>query len=323
MILCPFCMKSHDSSITECPDKKIKIPSTYIHDSKKGTPVVFMFTVGYSGHTKTCFLSSFFHTLYHGAISKRWPGFSFIGLTMETLNKIHDEYVNILEQGVLPPKTAIMFPTPLILKLQQMPLKVKRLFRRSTIKQREIIFIFYDIGGGTYEVDEKIKQNLPILNQINTLIFLINLPGLIDEAQEGISVVQKLHNLLNTVYLAIEELEQTNKKNIIICFTKADLMWDKEDIYGPLAKRSDSNMPSISEVSDYFDETKQHSEYISEYIYKHYERFHTTLYNNFNSVYFTSLAPLGTQPEDNKMSILAPSRIFDPMLLTLRLEGYL
>ena len=143
MFLCPFCMKYHHYSKIQCPEKKIRIPSVYLEDSKRGVPIVVMLTIGYSGHGKTCFLSSFFHTLYRGKISEKWPGFSFIGLTMETLNRIHSEYVNILDHGRLPPKTPIMFPTPLILKFQQIPLKVKSFFKKYfqgvTMEQGELI----------------------------------------------------------------------------------------------------------------------------------------------------------------------------------------
>ena len=125
MYICPFCMEKHSDSVEECVRKKVRVPSVYIDDIKDGVPVMFVFTIGYSGHGKTCFLSSFFHTLYHGSIALQWPGFSFLGLNQQTLTTIRNEYVNILDSGRLPAKTAIMFPTPLILKFQQIPGKVR------------------------------------------------------------------------------------------------------------------------------------------------------------------------------------------------------
>ncbi len=326
MFICPFCMKRHEDTVKSCPDKNIPIPSVYIDDLKNSTPAVFVFTIGYSGHGKTCFLSSFLHSLYHGAILKKWPGFSFMGLNMDTLNKIHNEYVNILEQGKLPAKTAIMFPTPLILKFQNVPLKVKgirRIIKRSKMEQKDLIFVFYDIGGGTFEVDEKIKQNLPILGEINTLVFLIDLPGIIKDSIDGSSAVQKMDYLLGTVYLAIKELGQAKEKNIVLCFTKADIMWGKKEIYGPLSARWKYGTPSVNELHEYFDKMKERSDSISNYIYENYTLFHSNLHNNFKSVCFTSLSSLGSQPNGNEIPMLSPTQVIDPILWTLKLERYL
>jgi hypothetical protein len=333
----------------ECPVKRVKIPSVYVEDSRNGVPVVVMLTIGYSGHGKTCFLSSFFHTLYHGRISEKWPGFSFIGLTMETLNRIHNEYVNILDHGRLPPKTPIMFPTPLILKFQKMPLKVRSFYKRyvKRIKKepQEIILIFYDIGGGTFDVDEKIRQNIPILQEINTLIFLISLPRIINDrdgspaniikdkddllrlqAHTGISVVQQMHKLLNTIVLAIGAVGLKKKKNILICFTMGDEMWEdcEDNRYGQLAIPINHPMPYPEELPEYFATFGWDSEIIKQHIQEEYTPFYNALINNFRSIHFTSISSLGSHPtEDGKIMHLSPTNIFDPVLSLLNLEGLL
>ena len=303
----------------------------YVEDSRNGIPVVVMLTIGYSGHGKTCFLSSFFHTLYHGRMSEKWPGFSFIGLTMETLNRIHNEYVNILDHGRLPPKTPIMFPTPLILKFQKMPLKVRSLYRRYikgiNMEAQEIIFIFYDIGGGTFDVDEKIRQNVPILQEIDTLIFLISLPRIMIDAQAGISVVQQMHKLLNTIVLAIGAIGLRRKKNILICFTMGDEMWeasDENNKYGQLAIPVNHPMPYPDDLSEYFSTLGWDSEIIKQHVQEEYTPFYNALINNFRSIHFTCISSLGSHPtEDGKIAHLSPTNIFDPVLSLLKLEGYL
>jgi hypothetical protein len=301
----------------------------YIEDSKRGVPIVVMLTIGYSGHGKTCFLSSFFHTLYRGKVSDIWPGFSFIGLTMETLNRIHNEYVNILDHGRLPPKTPIMFPTPLILKFQQMPLKVKSFFKKFfqgiTVEQGELICIFYDIGGGTFDVDEKIRHNIPVLVEIDTLVFLISLPRLISDTQTGMSVVQQLHKLLNTIVLVIGKIGQQKKKDLVICFTMGDEMWNSNDNrYGQLAIPIHHPLSGPDQVSEYFAALQEDSDIICQHIQETYPPFYNALENNFRSVRFTTISALGSHPtKEGKIEQLTPTNIFDPFLSLLQFEGYL
>lgn len=329
MLLCPFCMKEHQYSVLECPEKHVRIPFVYIEDAKRGVPIVVMLTIGYSGHGKTCFLSSFFHTLYRGNLADIWPGFSFIGLTMDTLNTIHHEYVNILDGGHLPPKTPIMFPTPLILKFQKFPLKVnnffKKFFHRMTIAPDELICIFYDIGGGTFEVDEKIRNNIPVLVEVNTLVFLVSLPMVLDAAQSQVAAVQQLHKLLNTIVLAIGKIGQQKKKDLVICFTMGDEMWNCGDNrYGQLSIPIHHAIPTADAVPGYFSELQYDSDLVRQHVQESFRPFFNAIVNNFRSVRFTTISALGNQPTAaGEIRHLAPTNIFDPFLALLQCEGYL
>lgn len=324
-------MNQHAASTTVCPEKEMRIPSDYITSVKHGVPVVVMLTIGYSGHGKTCFFSSLLHSLYHDSVSEKWPGFSFLGVTMETLNRIHYEFVTILDHGNLPPKTPIMFPTPLILKFQRIPLKVnnwyKKYIKHQQFEQRELIVIFYDIGGGTFDVDEKIRQNVPVLRHISTLFFLVSLPQLLGEADGlgGMSAVQRLHKLLNTIVIALNDLGQKQQKNVQICFTMSDQMWDQESlIYGPLSMRFSHPIPHFDDFSAYFAACRGDSNIIQDHIETEYRPFYNTLVNNFKTIRFTSISSLGAQPtQDGRIPNLAPNNVFDPLLNLLELEGLL
>lgn len=324
-------MNQHAASTAVCPEKEMRIPSDYLTSVKHGVPVVVMLTIGYSGHGKTCFFSSLFHSLYHAPISEKWPRFSFLGVTEETQKRIDHEFVEILNHGNLPPKTPIMFPMPLILKFQRMPLKVKNWYKKHIkhqhIEQRELMAIFYDIGGGTFDVEEKIRQNVPILRHVSTLFFLVSLPQLLNEANDrsGLSVVQRLHKLLNTLIIALQELGQKRQKNIQICFTMGDQMWDQESLlYGALSMRFSHPLPKLDEFPLYFAACRSDSKIIQEYVESEYGAFYNALANNFNAVRFTSISSLGAQPtQDGRIPNLAPSNIFDPLLNLLELEGLL
>ena len=192
--------------------------------------------------------------------------------------------------------------------------------------QGEIIVIFYDIGGGTFDVDERIRQNVPILKEISTLIFLVSLPQIIREAQTGnVSVVQRMHKLMNTIVLAIADLGEKKKKNILICFTMGDEMWDRENLlYGPLSMHFTHFMPYADQFQDYFTSLSIDSKIIEEHIQNEYPPFYNALINNFQTIRFTSLSSLGTHPtQDGKIINLSPANVFDPLLTLLQLEGHL
>lgn len=314
MYTCPFCMEFHDYKITVCPKKNNEVPPSYITDVRRRVPVVFLYTIGYSGHGKTCYLSSLFWTLRHGAINKKWPGFSIIGLNQNTLNDFNDKYVKPLVQSKVPPKTAVAFPTPLILKFQQIPMT--GFWGRP--RSGEMIFVFYDIGGETFQVDKIIKENLPILKRTKTLVFLVNLPKLVENDE---SITDTLQDLTNTIYLSVEG--QTKQKNTLICFTRADCMWGKEDIYGPLSEKLNHSIPSIEEIPEHFDRMRKFSNSICRHVADNYGNFYNMLNNNFNLIRMTSLSSLGCEPKNGEIPKLAPSHIFDPILWTLRLEEHL
>jgi hypothetical protein len=222
-----------------------------------------------------------------------------------------------------------MFPTPLILKFQQMPLKVKSFFKKYlrgiTMEQGELICIFYDIGGGTFDVDEKIKRNIPVLVEIDTLVFLVSLPRIMDETPTGMSVVQQLHKLLNTIILAIGRIGEKKKKDLVICFTMGDEMWDSADAkYGQLSIPIHHQTPYSDQISEYFATLEYDSEIICQHIQETYTPFYNALENNFRSVRFTTISALGSQPtEEGKVEHLTPTNIFDPFLSLLHFEGHL
>jgi hypothetical protein len=194
------------------------------------------------------------------------------------------------------------------------------------MEQSEIIVIFYDIGGGTFDVDEKIRQNVPILKEINTLIFLVSLPQIIHhEAHEGVSVVQRMHKLLNTIVLAIADLGQKKDKDLIICFTMGDEMWDRENVlYGPLSMRFLHFTPYEDEIQEYFTSLICDSQIIEQHVQEEYTPFYNALINNFRTIRFTSISALGANPtEAGEILNFSPTNVFDPLLSLLQLEGHL
>jgi hypothetical protein len=306
-----------------CEKRKQNIPVSLINLVRKDIPVFYIMTIGYSGHGKTCYLSSIFYFLYH-FMAKKWKGFSFLSLTQETLDRIHRSYVSILEELRIPSKTPIMFPEPLIINTQKIPVKTKK----NTYQQKEALFVFYDIGGGTFEFDKKIEENVPIISRINTLVFLIDLPGLLkDDKTKKNECDRKIHALMNVIYNSLEKLGQKSKKHLVISFTKADLMKDKEDVYGPLARWEtdiyNDEFPEINELPFYLSEMKAFSSEIDTYFSINLPMSYNTMKNNFKSLSFTTFSSLGNNPVEAKLTSIEPKRIFDPIFFNMINDGNL
>ena len=212
--------------------------------------------------------------------------------------------------------------------MQKIPL-LRRSFFSKKLNEHEAIFVFYDIGGGTFDLDQRINDNLPILGRLNTLLFLIDLPTLLKNgtAKQTEEAERQILHLLNTLFNALQTLNAVKKKNIIICFTKADLMVGKSRVYGPLADwLNDSypdNLPTAAEVPLYTRHLKIFSHIISDYVREKLPNVHNALTNNFKEVYYSTFTALGDDPVGGKMSSLESYRIFDPVFFYLMDEGFL
>lgn len=338
-ILCPFCMHEHDESVKFCPNKKhpetgqdLEIPPGYISYVKAGIPVIPMLTIGYRGHGKTCFLSSVFWELRHGNISNQWDSFLSRGLNHETLIRIRKHYIDVLASLKVPERTDEMFTVPLIMRFANIPIEIKSVVGQRQTAHKEFILIFYDIGGEAFNQDTTIAERLPILEKIHTLLFVISLPLLVDQAEEdGSSEIEQMHTLLETIYNALDRFGQRRRKNIVVCFTMADKMWSDPERYGPLAAKSSQAIPSEQEIPAYFVTLQKHSQQIKQHVKEKYAPFHNLLKDFFNNIHFTSLSALGSQPvkytaedgtEKERISHgLAPSHVLDPLLLMLQLES--
>jgi GTPase SAR1 family protein len=327
-MICPFCLGNH-IDLTTCPNTKMPIPETY--GKRYGQiPVFFIMFIGYSGHGKTCYLSSLLHSLYEDGYAASWSNFSFRGLTMDTLRNINEVYVTPLQSGHIPLPTTEMMG-PLIIHFQNIPLKANPWQRFASalagnptaIKQGDAIAVFFDIGGEVYDVKQKIDQSLPVLSKANPLILLIDLPILIEESQgEGPSAQGSLHTLVNNINIALEGIGKA-QKDVVISFTKSDRMWGKQDVYGPLAERLDSRIPTIEELPKYLDQLDMYSQQVGHYIEAKYGAFHNVVANNFRNVCYTATSSLGSEPIGDRVQTVSPNRVFDPLFWTLRFSKLL
>jgi len=243
-------MQEHGGTI--CPNRNLEIPPAYIRLVKEKVPLFFIMSIGFAGHGKTTFLSALFYSLYH-YLPSIWKQFSFLALNQKSLDKIHREFVQMLEKNLLPPKTPIMFPEPLILRLQGIPMLRKGLFTKG-IEPGEAMLIFYDIGGGTFEFSEKLEQNVPLLTRTKTVLFTIYLATMVQKGDFS-GADQEWHRLLNVYFNSMREAGA--KPTLIIAFSKADLL-SGDERFGPLSEWEHDhyrdNLPYPEEVACYLRE---------------------------------------------------------------------
>jgi hypothetical protein len=166
---------------------------------------------------------------------------------------------------------------------------------------------------------------------LHTLIFLISLPKLEEDAKNGgLAVSDAMHQLAENILIALHELGGAKKqfgksqhRNALICFTMADEMAD--DRYGPL-QRPHAEIPTLAELPDYLNQLAVDSEAIRQYICNEpaYLNFYNTLQHYFANVHFTSLSALGCRPEPAEpypqIRGFAPQHVLDPILWLLRLD---
>ncbi len=329
--ICPFCMNEHRLSINNCSEKGKNIPVSFKNAIKDGAPHIFIATIGYRTHGKTCFLSSLFYSLY--ALPHEWENFSFIPLNQESLSNVNDN-INILRKGHLPPATPVMFPIPSVLLLQKMPLYKKQSkflskffdFDKKMIREN-LLLTFYDIGGETFNDEKLVNHNLKILKHVGNLLVLIDLPKLVKDSQvDGVPPEVKMQSLFATIYNSLNAMNLKKKKAITVCFTKSDLMTGNS-IYGPLSEWEEDEFPDeippIDSLPYYVEDTKQFSDRIAEYIKKEYPAFYYGLENNFASVNFSTFSALGSAPTENELATLSPKRVLDPIVWSLVEDKYL
>ncbi|MFH1530249.1 MAG: hypothetical protein ABIK09_05870 [Pseudomonadota bacterium] len=248
-----------------------------------------------------------------------------MALTHDTLTKLNQDYVNLIASGNLPPSNPEILSEPLILKLQKIPMYGRRVLGfGGTLGQGEAIFVLYDIGGEVFKNPAKIRDRIPILRKIRNVVCLVDLPRLHRESEEyQESPDMHFTTLLNTMFLAHQDLMERQTQNIIVGFTCADRMRGKINRYGPLAEYRGGGIPTPDGLRGYLDEMEVYSKEISGYVQEEFPNPYGLLHHYFRNVRFSPLSSLGCEPEGASIPTLNPWRVLDPLFWTLRFDGKL
>jgi len=323
-IFCPFCFEIHPRTKRKCPNTEKIIPDSYIQCIDRNVKNIINVNVGYTAHGKTCFLGSLYCSIAAGEIAKRWENFSFEILSEKTQNEFYNEYIKPLfkEKRVFEstkPLTPENPPNPMFFHFFGVPFKDGRI-----ITTKEYLITFYDVSGETFEHTKDIKQ-LKMLQEASTITVFIDLPAMLEKSEKEWSpIIFLLHQLFQNMILAIDEFKygSLKEKALIICFTKTDLMWEKDYYYGPLAKRPDIDLPSDEKfIIDDLEKLLAMSREIEEFFWEKFPGVYNLLKNKFHSIVFTSFSALGDNPIDGKVHIFRPVNIFHPIMWILFFEG--
>ncbi|CAG0935142.1 hypothetical protein TFLX_03974 [Thermoflexales bacterium] len=207
-VICPFCFKPHDfasSSSLKCPERDREIPGMYLRDYDK-VPPLWLVTVGFSTHGKTCYLAAL--TLMLENISAVWPDAK---VYYQPLDQYTQDAIRLMraeaKEGKKPDKTKTEVPDrPLLFSIYNLPEVGSR------------CLVMYDVRGEIYDSFESVQRYVAPIKEVNTIWFLISLDDLMNDAN-GKTVT----DLFNVYWTAMQNLRvDLKERNLVVIYTKGD-----------------------------------------------------------------------------------------------------
>lgn len=330
-ITCPYCLRQHTvptpdatAATTSCPSASGEIPKAFIRDQMDGCKTTSLLFIGYGAHGKTTYLSSFLYSLYEGEPVAKWEGFCPLPLQEQMRIRIKNEYLAALRNGSEVARSESFSRTSLIIELNHVPLGTKvGPITLGYHAESKVVLNLYDIGGEVYEMESKIREKLDIIAGLRHLVLLVDPTELRARAgRESSTPSQLLQSLLAALCNVIDELDQRKSKDLIVCFTKADLMWGDPD-FGPLAVRDSTPFPTLETMPDYVRELDVRSKEIAQFAKREYGVFHNTVQAYFKNSAYCAVSALGSQPVDKQIPEYRPYRVIDPLLWLWKMEGWM
>lgn len=196
---CPYCLRDDidefDNTAASgkgrrytCPRCHEVLPNRYIDEYDDRTRILFS-VIGLSGNGKTCFLASLFHIFdhlvsLHGA---GWNNFDYGPGDEKDIGRVRKAQGE-LEAGQLPDPSQVMFPRPLNLLLDGIPL-IDR-----------ISLLMYDTAGEVFQDVALIQDMAKYAMKSRVVLCLINLTGKI--AARLLRSSPAAHNTRSSSFLA-------------------------------------------------------------------------------------------------------------------------
>jgi hypothetical protein len=302
-MLCPYCLIETQASTFACEQCKQVFPPAYVQaqNAKSARPPVIISIVGFSGHGKTVYLASLFHTLER-LVPRYWPEFSPLALDQDTLTSMEERH-QLLQKGKLPESTRLNFPKPSIHRLSGIP------------QYGDRTLLLYDPPGEAFNRDEGIGQYAGFVKRSNCVLFLISLPNLDKPVADG------MFKLLNTYILGMSALSVPEQvQHLIVAYTKAD------EIIGQMASPElqqylrQQGVEKLGNLKEYYRGMEGISKSLEQFTADTLEahRFLNQARRHFKSVTFTAVSSLGSQPRNGELEEqIAPRRVLDPLLWVL------
>ncbi len=321
--VCPFCQDVHDYDESNmCPAYGYEIPVDYLEKYSKNPPL-WLVTVGYSQHGKTCFLSAL--TMMLENLNSVWPT-TYFPLDQNTRDQIRQMRIEMAEGSQPKPTQLKEIPQPLLLHMYDIP----------DVGSKSLIV--YDSAGEAFDqiLDDEDAKNLSALREVNNIWFLISLKDLEKDKS------RRLFDLFNIYVDGMKRLMKgasLEGRNLIVVYTKADKLGDRlpadiknylyndpfQDLTNEHSPRNTDAMRTVT-VKDYFDKMKTISKGLEEYTKTDIPTggaFINLARRSGMGIYFTAMSALGADPDpyDNSLPTDAKRiRVLDPLLWALFLD---
>jgi len=321
IVQCPYCLNmvspslkvEGNSEIYKCSKCYRIIHRDYI---EKDWPRGSIGLVGFSGHGKTCYLTSLFYLLRY------IRGSNILGkeIIWNTLNKntrmiVYDHVSNFEKKSELPPGTPENFPEPALLEFQSIPFF------------QNFFLSFYDTNGGNFEDEDKITEKAKYVAYCDVVLFIISI-------KDCENTTNEMENLLEIYISAVyNNLRIDLKKNqhLIVVLTKADEIatelsdelrdflqagsyeWYRSNHFMDKDKALKNKVKKLMNMSEIIETWLRNS--------KNGSGFTALARRSFKSVEYTIVSSLGAEPGKNGLATKPkpddPKRVLDPFFLAL------
>ena len=181
---CPFCLKLADDFpriekriVCRCPNCPNEIPLLYPRDYDK-YPAVPVAIIGPRGHGKTAYIEAL---ISHLETRVEWDGFGCGWIDQDGRRRTRERLLRLREYGEMPDASLEVFPTPQVLRLQQIP------------RVGGCQLIFFDTGGEVFTDIDSFRDAGRYVAACRVVVWLISLTDL--EHPLALAVLAERHPL--------------------------------------------------------------------------------------------------------------------------------
>jgi hypothetical protein len=288
-----------------CPQCKEEIYKDYVE--KKWIPKASLGLVGFTGHGKTCYLTSLFYLLrVLIARAKIWDDFSWLSLDSYTDELVYKK-TEVFEQSILPEASPSNFPKPALIRFHNIPF------------MGDYFLSFYDTAGAVFESVDRIREIGRFVAFSEVVLFIISLYDIDYDNTEALRLlniyIRGVHGALN--------IDLKRSQHLIVVLSKGDVLELPEDIMNFLQdgsyrwyRNEDGSMrKGLKEI-------KNKSIAIKKWLrHEMGPGLINLLELNFKSIEFAVVSSTGAAPVGDRLATKLnpehPKRVLDPFLLAI------
>lgn len=310
-IRCPYCLnwvepfRLPNSGNYSCPQCKEEIYKDYVEE--KRIPKASLGLVGFSGHGKTCYLTSLFY-LFKALIGQYriWNEFSWLSFDRYTDELLYKKTKDF-EESTLPQASPSNFPKPALIGFYKIPF------------MGDYFLSFYDTAGAVYENENTIRDIGRFVAYSEVVLFIISL----DDIKYNHDEAYRLLNIYIRGVRGALNINLKRRQHLIVVLSKGDVLELPNDIRYYL---EDGSYRWYRSENGLFLERVNLIKNISVNIRNWFQKmvgwgFIKIAQENFKTVEFTVVSSTGAAPVGDRLATKLnpehPKRVLDPFLLAI------